>query len=117
MRQTHCEKENRRQHRIDERDRDLRSHDRREAAVEIAESRRDFIAANGVKIVLHPMRAPVRVEACFEKEAPGCDDSDYTKKQYRRDAFGKISEVSQVMRFLAKRVGHGLSKTFKIIKR
>ena len=63
------------------------------------------------------MRAPVRVEACFEKEAPGCDDSDYTEKQYRRGAFGEISEVSQVMRFLAKRVGHGLSKTFKIIKR
>src|SRR5205807_5080157 len=96
VRQTHREKENRGQYRIDERDRDLRSHDGGEAAVEIAESRRNFIAANGVKIVLHPMRAPVRVETCFKKEAPGRDDSDYAEKQYRRGAFGKISEVSQV---------------------
>ena len=94
MRHVHCEKENRRQHRIDERDRDLRAHDGGEAAVKIAESRRNFIAASGVKIILHPMRTPVRVEASFQKEAPGCDDSEDAEKQDHRGAFGKISEVS-----------------------
>ena len=58
----------------------------------------------------------MRVEASFEKEAPGRDDSEYAEKQYRRGAPGKIGDVSQVVRFLAKRVDHGLSKTLKITK-
>src|SRR5216117_3620228 len=117
VRRTHREKENRGQYSIDQRDGDLRSHYGGEAAVEIAESPRDFIAANGVKIVFYAMRPPVRVEACFEKQAPGRDDPDDTEEQQRGGGFGKISEISQVMRFLAKRVGRGLSKTFKIIER
>src|SRR5437867_6136332 len=117
VRRTHREKENRGQYSIDQRDGDLRSHYGGEAAVEIAESPRDFIAANGVKIVFYAMRPPVRIEACFEKQAPGRDDSDYAEKKYRRGALRKIGKISQVMRFLAKRVGHSLSKTFKITKR
>ena len=53
MRQANREDENRGQYGIDQRDRDLCAHDRGEAAIEIAESRRNFIAANGVEIVLH----------------------------------------------------------------
>src|SRR6478735_5969753 len=52
VRQTRRENENSGQHRVNERDRNLRSHDGSEAAVEIAESPRYFIAATGVKIVL-----------------------------------------------------------------
>jgi hypothetical protein len=60
---------------IDERNGDLRAHDGVEASIKIAEPPGDLIAADGVKIILHPMRAPMRVKPGFEKEARGSDDS------------------------------------------
>src|SRR5207248_9605172 len=68
VRQMHRDKENRRQYSIDQRDRDLRSHYGSEAAIAIAKSRPNFIAANGEKIVLHQMPASMSVEAGFEKD-------------------------------------------------
>ena len=62
------------------------------------------------------MRAPVRVEPGLVKEAPGGDDAEYTENDRHRRGFGKISDVSQVMRFLPKCVAHGLFKTLKIIE-
>src|SRR6266568_5388181 len=117
VRQANRDNENRGQYRIDQGNRDLCTHDCGEAAVEIAESCGYFIAANRVKIVLHRVRAPVRVEASFEKETARRDNSDNSKNQQRRGAPGKMSEVLQVMRFLLERVDHGLSQTLKISER
>jgi hypothetical protein len=60
------------------------------------------------------MSAAVRVEACFNEQAPGCDNSKHTESQHRGRASGKISDVSQVIRFLPKCVDDHLSQTFKI---
>src|SRR4029077_12312431 len=114
MRQANRKKEDRCQYRVYERDHDLRAHNCGEAAIEIAESCRNFIAANGVEIVLHAMSAAARVEACFNKQAPGCDNCKHTESQYRGRASGKISDVSQIIRFLSKRVDDHLSQAFKI---
>src|SRR4029077_12452212 len=114
MRQADRKKENCCQYRVDQRDHDLRTHNRGEAPIEIAESCRNLIAANGVEIVLHAMSAAVRVEACFDKQAPGCDNCKHTESQHRGRASGKISYVSQVIRFLSKRVDDHLSEAFKI---
>ena len=62
------------------------------------------------------MGPPMRVEAGFQKKAPGRDDSEHTENQHRRGAPGKIGHVSQVMRFLSKRIDDDLSKTFKVSK-
>jgi hypothetical protein len=56
----------------------------------------------------------MRVEAGFQKKAPGRDNSEQTENQHRRSAPGKIGDVSQIMRFLSKRVGYDLSETFKV---
>src|SRR6266567_6833508 len=117
IREANRDNENRGQYRIDQGNRDLCTHDCGEAAVEIAESCGYFIAANRVKIVLHCVGAPVRVEASFEKETARRDNSDNSKNQQRRGAPGKMSEVLQVMRFLLERVDHGLSQTLKISER
>ena len=61
LRQANSEHKNRSQYRVDQRDGDLRAHDRGKAAVKTAEPRRDFIAGNGIKIVFHCMGAPVGV--------------------------------------------------------
>src|SRR5213080_406124 len=90
------------------------AHNRGEAAIKIAESRRNLVAANGVEIVLHAMSAAVRVEACFNKQAAGCDNSKHSENQQRGRASGKVSDVSQIIRFLSERVDDHLSQTFKI---
>src|SRR5262245_28513934 len=117
MRYTDRDQKNRRQYRVDRRDHDLCAHDRGEAAIEIAESRGNFIAANGVEIVLYAVSAAVRIQASFDKEAPSRDDSQHAKNQHCRRTLGKISNVAQVMCFLPKHVHYSLPKTFKVIKR
>src|SRR5437667_7334286 len=114
VREANRDNENRGQYRIDQGNRDLCAHDCGEAAVEIAEPRRDFIAANGVKIVLHCVRASVRIQPSLEKETPSGDDPDNSKNQYRRSAPSKMRHVSQVMCLFFERVRHDLSQTLKI---
>src|SRR5882762_4492439 len=60
------------------------------------------------------MRRTMWIKASFKKETSGCDDSQDTENQHRRDALGKISDVSQVMPFLSKGVSHDLSEAFKV---
>ncbi len=67
VRHVNHREEDRGQRGIDERNGDLRAHDGLKASIKIAEASRDLFAADGVKIILHPMSAPVRVEAGFEK--------------------------------------------------
>ena len=117
MRQTNRDEKNRCQHCVDKRDHDLCAHHRGEAAIEISESRGNLIAANGVKIVLHPMSAAIRVQASFVKQASSGDDSKHAENQHCCRALSKISDVSQIIRFLAKHVHHSLPETFKVIKR
>src|SRR5262249_51271612 len=87
------------------------------APVKIAETPRDFIAAYRVKIVLHPMRAPIGVKSGFEKKARRCDNSKDAEHEVRSRSFGKVCNIAQVIRFLSKRVNHDLPKTLKIRKR
>jgi hypothetical protein len=76
-----------------------------------------LIAADGVKIILHPMRAAVRVKPGFEKEARGSDDSKDAENDVRGRGFGNVCNVTQIIRFLPERTDHHLPQTFKISKR
>ena len=117
VRHANRQEKDRSQRGIDERNGDLRAHDRRKASVKIAEPSRDLIAANGVKIILHPMRASVGIKPGFEKEARGSDDSKDAENQVRGRGFGNVCNVAQIIRFLPKRADHHLPQTFKISKR
>src|SRR5437763_16762235 len=98
MRQTNRKEKDRCQHRIDKRDHDLCAHNRGEAAIKIAESRRNLVAADGEAAVLHAMSAAVTAEACINKEAAGCDNPKQAQNQYRRRASTKVHYDSQLIR-------------------
>ena len=60
------------------------------------------------------MRAAVRIKPGFEKQARGRDYSQDAENQRHSGGFREVSHVSQIMRFLAKRLDDDLPEAFKV---
>ena len=100
-----------------QRDRDLCTHDGREAVVEIAEPLRNLIAADRIKIVLHCMSIAIRIQTSFKEQTHRRDNSDNSEYERGRGTPGKMCDVAQVMGLLLERVDRDRSEALEIGKR